>query len=214
MKKKFILSVLLCLGLCLDYDASAGDFSPVKDEKLFMQHYKSASGEIKTLEADFTQEKEIVLLTNKLISHGRMIFRNDNRLKIEYLKPNIFIFSMQSGKVTIKDGDRAASSISTKNNKLFEQISQITLHAINGKIFDSKDFNSTVLEDETSYLIVLIPKSKELKQYYKELDLYIGKKTFLIEKMAMKEVSGDESVMNFKNIKINNEIPDEAFIVD
>jgi outer membrane lipoprotein-sorting protein len=210
MRKKFILFGLLCLA----YSASAGDFSAVKDEKLFMQQYKNTSEKIKTLEADFTQEKEIVLLTNKLISQGRMIFRNDNRLKIEYLKPNVFIFSMHDGKVTLKDGEQAASSISTKNNKLFEQISQITLYAINGKIFDSKDFNSTVLENEISYLIVLIPKSKELKQYYKKLDLYISKESFLIEKMAMKETSGDETVMDFKNIKINNEIPDEAFFVD
>jgi outer membrane lipoprotein-sorting protein len=210
MEKVFILFIYLCLG----HYASAGEYSAVKDEKLFLQQYKSISGEIKTLEADFVQEKEIVLLTNKLNSRGRMLFRSDNRLKIEYLQPNVFVFSMYDGKITIKDGERTTSSISIKNNKLFEQISQITMRAINGKLFDAKDFDTNILENENLYLIVLIPKSKELKQYYKKMDLYINKETFLIDKISMKETSGDETVMSFKNIKTNNAISDEAFLVD
>ncbi|MDR1887593.1 MAG: outer membrane lipoprotein carrier protein LolA [Prevotellaceae bacterium] len=210
MERKIVL--LFCL--CLSYYASAKDFTAVKDGKIFIQQYKSVAEKIKTLEADFSQEKAIVLLTNKLRSTGRMIFKSDNRLKIEYFKPHAFIFSMHDGKITIKDGERAASSIAVKNSKLFEQISRITMHAINGKIFDSGDFSSTVMENEDSYLIRLVPKSKELKQYYKELDLYIGKETFMMERMTMKETSGDETVMNFENIRTNNTISDEAFIVD
>jgi outer membrane lipoprotein-sorting protein len=211
MKEKIILSVFLCL---LSYCLLAEEFVAVGDENAFRQQYKTVSEGIKTLEADFTQEKEIMLLINKLHSTGRMIFRNDNRLKIEYFKPNAFIFVMRDGKVTIKDGECAASSMIVKNNKLFEQISQITIYAINGKIFDSKDFSSTILENESSYLVVLVPKSKELQKYYKKLDLYINKKTFIIEKTVMKETSGDETVMCFKNIRTNNTISDEAFIID
>jgi outer membrane lipoprotein-sorting protein len=208
------ITIVLLLFLCLNYCVSAEKFTAVDDEKVFMQQYKSVSDRIKTLEADFIQEKEIVLLTNKLLSTGRMIFRNDNRLKIEYFKPNAFIFSMYDGKITIKDGERAASSMTVKNNRLFEQISQITMYAINGKIFDSKNFIPTVMENKNSYLIILIPKSKELKKYYTQLDLHISKETFMIEKTVMKETSGDETVMIFKNIRTNNAISDEAFTVD
>jgi outer membrane lipoprotein-sorting protein len=205
--------ILLCV-LCLNYSLSAEDFTAVENEAAFRQQYKSVSDTIKTLEADFIQEKRITLLTNKLHSTGRMLFGNDNRLKIEYFKPNAFVFAMHGGKITIKDGERAASSTTVKNNRLFEQISQITMYAINGKIFDSKDFSSTVFENENLYMIVLVPKSGELKKYYKTLDLYISKATFIIEKTVMKETSGDETVMSFKNIRINNSLSDEAFLVD
>jgi outer membrane lipoprotein-sorting protein len=210
MKKKMILLFFLCLNYCL----SAEEFTAVEDENRFRQQYKSVSEGIKTLEVDFLQEKEIILLTNKLHSTGRMIFRNDNCLKIEYFKPNAFIVAIHNGKITIKDGERAASSTIVKNNKLFEQISQITMYAINGSILDSKNFGSTILENENLYRIILVPKSKELKKYYKTLDLYINKTTFMIEKTVMKETSGDETVMSFKNIRTNNSIPDEAFLVD
>jgi outer membrane lipoprotein-sorting protein len=198
----------------LNYCVLAEEFKAVENENVFRQRYKTVSEGIKTLEADFVQEKEITLLTNKLSSTGQMLFRNDNCLKIEYFKPNAFIFAMRNGKITIKDGERAASSMIVKNNRLFEQISQITIYAINGKIFDSKDFGSTILENESSYLIVLVPKSKELKKYYKKFDLYINKVTFIIEKTIMKETSGDETVMYFENIRTNNTITDEAFLVD
>jgi outer membrane lipoprotein-sorting protein len=210
MKGKIILSICLCLN----YYASAEKFTAVEDEKVFRLQYKNVAETVKTLEADFVQEKEITLLTNKLRSTGRMIFGNDNRLKIEYFKPNAFIFVMDNGKIIIKDGERDASSIIVKNNKLFKQISQITIYAINGKIFDSNDFTLTVMENKDSYLIILVPKSKELRDYYKKLDLYINKETFMIEKTVMKETSGDETVMSFKNIKTNNAISDKAFVVD
>ncbi|MDR1129841.1 MAG: outer membrane lipoprotein carrier protein LolA [Prevotellaceae bacterium] len=211
--KSPVIFVLFILS-CLSHYASAQEYAGVKDVETFMRQYKSVSQEIKTLEADFTQEKEIALLTNKLHSSGRMIFRNDNRLKIEYFKPNAFIFAMQGEKITIKDGERAASSISTKSSRLFEQISQITMHAINGRIFDSKGFSSNILEDGDSYLIVLVPKSGGIREYYRELNLHIAKKTFLMEKMTMKETSGDKTVMNFKNIRTNNAVSDEVFVVD
>ncbi|MDR1338999.1 MAG: outer membrane lipoprotein carrier protein LolA [Prevotellaceae bacterium] len=210
MKRKLVLFILLCSN-CY---ASAQEYTGIKDIKAFMQQYTSVSQEIKTLEADFTQEKEIALLTNKLYSSGRMIFRNDNRLKIEYFKPNAFIFAMNGEKLSIKDGERAASSISAKSSSLFGQISRIAMNAINGRIFDSKGFTSNILENGNSYLLVLVPKSGEIRQYYRELNLYIGKKTFLLEKMTMKETSGDETVMNFKNIRTNNAVSDEVFIVD
>jgi outer membrane lipoprotein-sorting protein len=210
MKRPVILIIFLCLNYCI----SAQKYTPVKDKEMFTRQYKSVSQEIKTFEADFTQEKEISLLTNKLYSKGRMIFRHDNRLKIEYFKPNAFIFALHDGKITIKDGERATSSISANNNKLFEQISQITMHAINGKIFDSKDFSSDILENENLYLLILVPKSKEIKQYYRNLELYLNKKTFLMEKMIMKETSGDETVMYFNNIRTNNTVSHEVFVVN
>jgi outer membrane lipoprotein-sorting protein len=200
--------------LLIGYTSSAEKYSPVKDENAFMRQYGKISGEIKSLEADFVQEKEIVLLTKKLTSQGRLIFGNNNSLKIEYLLPNIFIFSMRDNKVTVKDGERTTSSISVKSNKLFEQISQITMYAINGKIFDSKNFNSVIMENKNSYMIILVPKSKELKQYYKELDVVIGKETMLIEKLIMQETSGDKTTMVFNNIEINNPIADEVFTVN
>lgn len=189
-------------------------YVPAINPGIFREDYRKKANELKCLEADFDQEKQITLLTTKLTSTGNMTFRHDNKFKIQYLTPNKFIFSMQGNKITVKDGDRAASSMSTKNNKLFEQVSQITFNAINGNIFDSKDFNYTILENYYSYLIKLVPKSKELKQYYSDLHLYVNKKTFLIETIIMNEASGDKTEMKFKNFKVNNPVPDEAFIIN
>jgi outer membrane lipoprotein carrier protein len=199
--------------LTLVFSADAEEFTAVENEQEFRQQYRHISEQIETLEADFVQEKKIQFLDNTLHSSGRMIFKNDNRLKIEYFKPNDFVFALYDGKITVKNGAHKSSVMAT-HNRLFEQISRITMYAINGKIFESKEFGATIFENDNRFMIVLVPKSKELKQYYTTLNLYIDKRTFMIEKTVMKETSGDETTMCFKNITTNNTIPNEAFAVD
>ncbi len=189
------------------------DYKPVVDKKIFIENYQKSCKAITSQECKFTQVKKISLMKQTLESNGKMYFRNDSKLKIEYLKPNLFVFALNGDKISIKDGDKPVTTISTSSNKLFKQISQITFNSINGKIFDSKDFTFDILENKAYYQIKAVPSSKELKAYYKHLLLNVNKKTFLIESIVMNEVSGDISTMYFKDIVTNSTLKDEIFAI-
>jgi outer membrane lipoprotein-sorting protein len=193
--------------------AHADDCRPVADRAAFERRYRERMSEVKTLEADFVQEKEITLLTHKLVTEGQMKYGGDRRLKIEYFAPNPFVFSMLGDRTTIKDG-AVRRTVSGKNRGAALQIASLTAASVNGTIFDTDDFAVAVSENTDSYLVALTPKSKALKEYYSEIRIRLSKATFYTEELHLIEVSGDRTVMRFKNIRTNNELPDKAFLVD
>ncbi len=207
MKVTLIIAMLLCAHLVF----AQTNYVPVADKTDFIRQYQTACAQIKSMQCQFEQVKEITLMKNTLKSSGEMFFRNDSKFKIAYQKPNVYIFALDGDKIFMKDGDRAATSANTKSNKLFQQISKITMNMIDGKIFDAQEFDIEIFENDTQYMIQAIPKSKELKQYYNEIDLFGNKKVFLPESIVMKEVSGDMSTMTLKNTQTNITLRDEVF---
>ncbi|MDR2466387.1 MAG: outer membrane lipoprotein carrier protein LolA [Prevotellaceae bacterium] len=203
----------LILTLAANFAARADDYRPVADRAAFEQLYRQKMSEVKTLEADFVQEKEITLLTRKLVTEGQMKYGGDKRLRIEYFEPNPFVFSMLGNRTTIKDGG-ARRTVSGKGRGAALQIARLTAASVNGTIFDMDDFAVAVSENADSYLVALAPKSKTLKEYYSEILIRLSKAAFRTEELRLIEVSGDKTIMRFKNIRTNNELPDKAFLVD
>ena len=64
------------------------------------------------------------------------------------------------------------------------------------------------------YHLVLIPKQKMLKSLFAEIDLLVAKSDFTVDKLDLKETSGDCTTLIFSNKKINTPVPDEVFIVN
>ena len=207
---RFAAALTVCLSSLV---ARADDYRPVADRAAFERLYGERMGTVKTLEADFVQEKEITLLTHKLVTEGRMKYGGNKRLKIEYFGTNPFVFAMLGDKTTIKDGT-GRRTVSGKNKGAAVQIARLTVASVNGTIFDSDDFTVTVAENADSYLVALVPTSKSLKEYYSEIRIRLSKTTLLTEELRLVEVSGDGTTMRFKNIRTNNELPDKAFLVD
>jgi outer membrane lipoprotein-sorting protein len=193
--------------------AQPADFEPLKDKQAFIQSYKKACADINSYQADFVQVKTIAMMKKPLTSEGKMYMRKDNRVKIEYVSPYQYIFIMNGTKVTMKDGNKEANSVSMGNNKLYKQISEITLSGINGDIFNNKNFSTKIFESASAYMLEAIPLSKEMKEYYQKFELYFNKANYQVEKIVMTEVSDDVSVMTFKKIELNKTLNDAVFEV-
>ncbi len=209
---KYFFWMLLFAGWSFNM-AAQQEFKPMVAQQEFKQKYRDACRQITSLQCRFEQTKEISFLKDKLKSNGELFFRSDQKLKIAYRKPNEFVFILDGDKTIVKDGDHAASSVSLKGNKLFQQISQVTMNMIDGKIFDSKGFTFELFENASQFMIKAVPSTKELKQYYTELNLYGAKNSFMVERVVMKEVSGDITTMIFGDIEANKTLNDAVFVV-
>jgi outer membrane lipoprotein-sorting protein len=186
------------------------EFSPISNEAAFKKTYSEKSAAISSLKSDFTQEKTITLLENKIISDGCFQYKKMNKLRMEYFKPYNYLFIMNDDKVTIKNNQKQ-TSVSTKSNKLFKLISQITVDCVSGDVLDSKDFKTSIFENKSLYLLKLAPNAKELKNVMNEIKIYVSKTSYTVEKIEMYESSGDFTLLIFKNKQINTTIPDEVF---
>ena len=165
-----------------------------------------------TIESNFTQEKNLSMLSEKIISKGHFCFKKTNLLRWEYLSPTAYLIVINKDKIYIKDGKKV-SKYDTNSNKMFKGINDMMLNSVQGNVLNNKDFKMTYLENEKFYLVEMTPKAKEMKEYMKSISMYFDKQDYTVSKIRMTELSDDYTAIEFSNKKINETIADTQFVV-
>lgn len=186
-------------------------YSVVKDLEGFKKRFAIASKLIKSIKCNFTQEKNLSILSETIKSKGVFMFMKQNKTRMEYISPFKYLIIINGEKVFIKD-EQKTSTYSSKNNKMFENINKIMLDCVQGTALENKNFTSIVYENDKQYLLELSPKLKEFKDYFKKINVYIDKKDYSVNKLDMIDSSGDNTVITFSNKQFNNGVSDANFI--
>ena len=178
----------------------------------FRSEFAGASQKNISVKSDFTQEKELNMLSEKMTSSGKFWFKRENRLRMEYQQPFQYLLVINQANVYIKDGDRE-TRLSARSNKLFQQINNIMMDCVRGTALDNSDFSVRVFEGANAFLVELTPVSKNMKEYFKNIVLIIDKKNYSAVSIDMNELSGDHTTIRFLNKELNGTIPDNLFAV-
>lgn len=205
------LLILGCMLCVLPVMAQSG-FKPVADVAAFKQQFAKASQATQSIQCDFVQEKNLSMLADKIVSKGKFWFKKDNKVRMEYAQPSYYLLIMNGKDIKVKDGQKE-NRVSTKGNKLFEQINKITVDCVQGNIVNNADFNTKVLENGQSYLLEMTPVNKSLAQYFKSIHLLVDKKDYSVSKIEMYEAGGDDTTISFVHKQLNVNIADAVFAV-
>jgi len=172
-----------------------------------------SSKNLKTIDADFVQEKNMSILTEPVTSKGHFYFKNNTMIRWEYKTPFQYIIVINNGKLSIKDNSKVNTYDMTANSA-FAQINSKLGGIIQGDIInDNKDFKINYYENNNNYLLKLTPLNGNLKSFFKEIDIYLNKSDFLLSTLNMIELSGDYTKIEFINRKNNTEISDDVFVI-
>jgi len=131
---------------------------------------------------------------------------------MEYTKPYQYLMILNKDNMYIKDGQKE-NKVSTKSNKLFQQINKITIDCVQGTVFSNPDFITKVYENKSTYLVELSPIGKALKEFFKSINVIIDKSDYEVTTIEMNENSGDNTIIRFTNREINTIIPDAIFAI-
>ncbi|ACU59365.1 outer membrane lipoprotein carrier protein LolA [Chitinophaga pinensis] len=205
------LLILGCIVSTLPMMAQTG-FKPVADVAAFKQQFAKASQATQSIQCDFVQEKNLSMLADKITSKGKFWFKKENKVRMEYAQPSYYLLVMNGKDIKVKDGQKE-NRVSTKGNKLFEQINKITIDCVQGNIVNNADFNTRVLENGQSYLLEMTPVNKALSQYFKSIHLLVDKKDYSVSKIEMYEAGGDDTSISFLHKQMNVNIADAVFAV-
>ncbi len=203
---KFILVLLLPLTVF------SQAFKAVKDTSALKQKIESMSKATNSIESDFTQEKNLSMLSEKIISKGHFAFKKDNLLRWEYSSPSKYLIVINKEKVMIKD-EKKISKYDMNSNKVFKEINDIMVSSVQGTIFKSHKFKTNYFENDRFYKLELIPQDKNMKDTFKKINLYFDKSVTSVAKMEMVEASEDVTLLDFSNKKLNAPIADNLFII-
>jgi len=209
MLKKSIFLYILSLSSFFAYSQPKG-FKPVTDLPAFKQSMQATAISTQTIKCNFIQEKNLSVVSEKIISKGTFRFKKQNKVRMEYLQPFHYLLIINNDKVTIRD-DQKTNSFSSRSNKLFTLINTIIMDCVQGTALDNKDFSSSVFTNEKNNLIVLSPIKKELQGFFQSIHVYLDVKDGSVYKIDMLEPSGDNTVITFTDKEINGPLPDSEF---
>jgi outer membrane lipoprotein-sorting protein len=208
---KILFSLILVALICAtDVTAQYNGYKPIADLDAFKKKFAVESAKVMSITSDFTQEKTLMALTEKITSSGKFWFKRNNRVRIEYIKPFAYLMIMSGDKMLVRDNDKE-NKINVKSNKLFQQVNRIMIDCVQGTILDSKDFTSKVFEDNRVYLLEMTPASKSLREFFQTILLTVDKSDYSVKSIEMNEPAGDKTIISFKNKRLNEQVADAVF---
>lgn len=207
--KNSLLLFLLSIAFTGMY---AQAFAPVKDEAAVRKKFAEVSQATKSIRSDFTQEKNLSMLAEKVVSKGVFYFKKPNMVRLEYTTPFKYLLIMSNGKATIKD-DSKTTQLDMHKTKIFQQVNNLIVDCVQGSALNNSNFQVKIYENATQLRMDMKPLAKGLKEFFSDIIIFIGKTDYSVNKMQMNELSGDNTVITFSNKKINGDIPDAVFTV-
>ncbi len=187
-------------------------FKNVKDTTALKLKIENMSKATTSIEADFTQEKNLSMLSEKIVSKGHFAFKKDNLLRWEYNAPTKYLIVINKEKIMIRD-EKKTGKYDMSRNKVFKEINDIMIACVQGTIFKSNKFKTVYYENETFYKLELLPQTKNMKDTFKKINLYFDKTVASVAKMEMVESNDDLTSLDFSNKKLNAPINETIFTV-
>jgi outer membrane lipoprotein-sorting protein len=209
--RKILLLLAISISV-LSVQAQHAGYIAVTDLTKFKAAFMDVAQKTTTIKSDFIQDKNMSMLAEKITSKGKFWFKKNNQVRMEYTDPFQYLMIINQDKVYIKDGAKE-NTISTKSNKLFQQINKITVDCVQGTALNNPDFATKVFENKGNYLVELTPVSKSLKDYFSTINIIIDKKDYSVSSIEMNESSGDNTTIRFINKEMNTILPDALFYI-
>ena len=174
------------------------------------QAISKAHQQVKTLSANFTQEKTSTLFTEKVVQKGVFCYQAPKQLRWEYKSPKALTLLFNDTKVTVLTDKGAINN----PNKMLNEMGKMIINTINGtNMSDNDNFDISYLKNnqDGSYIAVLNPTNKKIKANYSSIRVILNGKNYLAEKVILNESNGDVTTITFSNMKINTTLPEGIF---
>jgi len=164
---------------------------------------------LRSIKADFIQEKHLKILLRPIISTGTLIFQSPDSLRWEYRTPVPSILLMHNGKVKkyIQKNGHLVEDKGMRLDSMQVILTQVS-NWLDGRFSDNDMFNVSFPDDRT---VLLTPKEQVLAGLIDKIELKLADKKGLLDGVTIFEGGDSYTTMTFKNRVLNQEIPAALF---
>lgn len=188
----------------------AQDFSPMKDIPSFKTKLKENAASLQSLQADFVQKKFLSFTDKPIQSSGKFYYKKEQNIRWETISPNKNIVVITQSYMKIFDGKKT-QMFDPNSNKMFSQMNDIMMAAVNGDLPSEKNYKFRFLESSSSYKVILFPLNKVLKEFLKEIHITFDKEKLDITQLKLVEPGDDYTISDFKNRVTNSVLNAKLF---
>lgn len=206
---KLLGFITFCV-ICMNSGAQIPQ-APMKDIDEFRQRLVMMSEKVNTIESDFVQEKNLSILSSKVISKGHFCYKKDNNIRWEYHHPYKYLIIISKGKIFIKE-EQNQKQYDIQSNRMFQEMNNFISGCIQGDILQNEtEYKFSYFEDNSSYFVSLTPKVEAMRKMLNEVQIWFNRNDLTVTRISMVEPGGDFTKIDFFNKKLNTEIPIEKF---
>lgn len=206
--KKYIMIMLALAGIVCP--AFAQDFN----EAQVKQKINLVASKMQTMQCNFVQTKYLKMLNDKMVSHGKMYYRQSDKLRWEYTSPYAYIFILNGTKVLLKR-EKHDDIIDVRQNKIFKEIARIMMNSVVGKCFsDNKDFHVSIASSASDWITTLLPQHSNMKQMFQKIIIHFNKQRSMVSRVELYEKNGDRTVIDLKNVLTNAPVNAKLFAIN
>lgn len=167
------------------------------------------AGEIKSITANFIQEKHLKILSKPLISKGIFYYQPPQSLRWEYTSPFRSILLIHNGNINryIKGNDGLVKDSGAELQSMQIVLKEITLW-LRGRFNDNPNFNAVL---EPASKIVLTPKEKSFAAIIQRIELMLSDQPGIIETVRIYENDNSYTKFMFNNVRLNKPLKGALF---
>ena len=165
--------------------------------------------DIKSVSAEFVQEKHLKILAKPMVSKGKLCYQAPGSLRWEYFSPVRSILLVHEGETKryiIKDKEVIEDS-SANMQSMHIVMDEIT-RWLRGRFDENPDFT---VESKTKSKIVLKPAKEAFAKIIQKIEIHLSTKPGIINSVMIHEGEGSYTQLNFKNVILNKTINDTLF---
>lgn len=178
-----------------------------------LSHIQTQLRSVSSIEADFVQEKQLSVLNHKLTITGHFALLKPDKLVWIVREPVKYAIRIDGEEIRQWDEDtNKVQVIHLGGDPTFQAVNQQLQAWFMGDYKTLGDNYEADLIGEHPLQLAFIPKGNGmLSKVIKQVDLTFGKGESYIDKMVIRESSGDVTNLQFKNIQLNQPIPKETW---
>jgi len=186
-----------------------------KELDQFLARVEKRLGFLESLQTDFVQEKHLSMFSDVVVSRGSLAFARSNRLRWEITEPFhslLVVNGARLGKFDFPDGKPRKLKLGGED-VIREITRQISLWH-QGRFRRQAGSYQVDAYVGARKRVVLTPKSRELRESIRAIELEFSDDLSRITSVAIRESGGDHTLMRFVREERDAELPEGLFDVD
>lgn len=209
MKQFCIVLFFLFTGQAFAQEAS----TPLVSLEAFQERLKEASGKIQSIEADFRQDKYLDVFAETIVSKGSFAYRKEEKIRLEYTDPLAYLMVINGNQLKILS-DGKTNIVSLGTNPMMQEMKTLIAASMIGDLGSlSAGYMTHFLENASSYIARIEPKSAAARQYIREITITFSKTDMSVTTLRLAEAGEDYTEYHFTNRRYNTINSDELFAI-
>jgi len=189
----------------------AGQLTPAPLE--LITHVQQQLRNVETVQADFTQEKNLTVLKHKLVIRGNFALQKPDKVMWNVREPVKYAIRVFGDEVTQWDEDtKKVQTIHVGNDPTFKAISEQMQSWFMGNYKDLDKSYDVYLINRQPLTFRFAPKAGTvMSKVLSWIEVTFGPEERNIDRMTVREAGGDVTTMVFSNTRLNQPVPKQTW---